>query len=109
MHIAHFKLIAMGVIFLTGLAGGLLAQRLQKSGRAQLFFSLGSALAGGIFLGAGLIHLLPDGVEGIKGLAPHWQYPWAFLLCAAAFALVVGLARGGLPASRVWGLLALWL
>jgi len=37
-----------------------------RSERREVLFSLGSALAAGIFLGAGLIHLLPDGIAALR-------------------------------------------
>ena len=60
MDLLALKVVAIVAIFLTGVAGGLLPHQIEKSRHGQLYLSLGSALAGGVFLGAGLIHMLPD-------------------------------------------------
>lgn len=93
MEMWQLKIIAAGVVFLTGLAGGLLSWRLQRSSRSELLFSLGSALAGGIFLGAGLIHMLPDAVDGFAQINPKLSYPLAFTLCAFGFVCVLFLEK----------------
>ena len=89
-----FRLIAMIAVFLTGIVGGLTAVRLGRSeGSARRLLSLGSAFSGGIFLGAGLLHMLPDSVDGFKSAFAHTDYPYAALLCAAGFAIVLMLER----------------
>ena len=59
-----------------------------------LFWGL-TALAAGIFLGAGLIHMLPDSAQG------YWtygaSYPWPFVICGAT---IMGLA---LLERLAWG------
>ncbi len=87
------KLIFAGVVFLTGLAGGLAALRLGRSSSGQRWFSLGSALAGGVFLGAGLLHLLPDAAQGLGGYIKGQNYPLAFALCAVGFLAVLLLEK----------------
>lgn len=89
MGVAGFKLIAVAAIFLTGLFGGMLALRLRHFERSEAFFSLGSALAAGIFIGAGLIHMLPDAVDDFSSIAPHLGYPLAPLLCAIGLVLIL--------------------
>jgi len=91
MNIVVFKIVAFVVIFLTGLAGGLLSLQLAASKRSERLFSLGNAFAGGIFLGAGLIHMLPDAQEGFGDLAG--DFPWVSLLCAVGFLLVLVLEK----------------
>ncbi len=49
--------------------------------------AIGDALAAGIFLGAGLIHMLPDAAHGY--LACGTSYPWPFVICGAT---ILGLA-----------------
>lgn len=88
MNILFFKTVSSIAILFTGLIGGLLSVKLAASARREEIFSLGSAFAGGIFLGAGLIHMLPDAREGFKSVIGD-QFPWAFLLCACGFLLVL--------------------
>lgn len=89
----QLKILAAGVVFLTGMAGGLFSLRIQNYQNSQRWFSLGSALAGGIFLGAGLIHLLPDAVAGFAQINPKLSYPLAFTLCAFGFVSVLFLEK----------------
>lgn len=93
MDIHLFKVISFVSIFLTGLLGGGLAVWLAASSRSERFFSLGSAFAGGIFLGAGLIHMLPDAREGFQAAVPGYAFPWVALICACGFLLVLFLER----------------
>jgi zinc transporter 1/2/3 len=93
MHFALFKVGALALILLTGLTGGLLSLWLASSKRSERIFSLGNALAGGIFLGAGLIHMLPDAQAGFSAYAPAASFPWVFLICALGFLLVLLLEK----------------
>jgi len=93
MDIVTFKVVAFIAIFLTGLGGGLLSRVLSGSARSELLFSLGNALAGGVFLGAGLIHMLPDAQEGFKALVGDSDYPWFALTCAAGFLVILFLEK----------------
>ena len=84
------KIIAALSILAVGVLGGiipLLAARLRAS---QRFFSLGNALAGGIFLGVGFTHLLPEAGEM---LAEFTDYPLAPLLAAAGIAILLWIDR----------------
>lgn len=87
------KLIFAGVVLLTGLAGGMAALRLGQSSSGQRWFSWGSALAGGVFLGAGLIHLLPDAAQGLGQYFHGLDYPLAFALCAVGFLSILLLEK----------------
>jgi predicted permease len=59
------KLIAIAAIVVTALLGGLAAARTRRAKAADRLFSLGSLFGAGVFLGAGLIHMLPDAVEAL--------------------------------------------
>ncbi|MCP4645559.1 MAG: ZIP family metal transporter [bacterium] len=93
MSIAVFKAIAVAAVLLTGLLGGMVAILLSGSKRSARFFSLGNAFSGGVFLGAGFIHMLPDAVDGFASSPGCSGYPWAFLLCACGFCAVLLLER----------------
>lgn len=82
------KLVALVLIFAVGFFGGLAAFGAQKSERREILFSLGSALAAGIFLGAGLIHLLPDGIEALASYFGSLDFPLGFLIATLGFLLV---------------------
>ena len=89
----EFKIAAALAVLLIGLLGGFVALRPFDERRRDILFSLGSAFAGGVFLGAGLIHLLGDSVEHFAAVAPDLEYPLAYLLAAAAFAAILFLER----------------
>ncbi len=90
MTVLEFKLIAVVVIFLVGISSGLFPLRFAVSKGDQLLFSIGNSLAGGIFLGAGLLHLLPDGIEFLSGVT---DYPLAMLLAAGSLGILLFLEK----------------
>jgi len=84
------KVLSAVAIFVVGIIGGavpIVAGRFQNSRR---FFSLGNAFAGGVFLGAGLIHLLPDGVDKLRAVS---AFPIGGLLAATGLALLLLIDR----------------
>lgn len=86
----HFKILtAVILLALTLMAGYLPFHQKFKSTQnplVQSHFSWTLAFTQGVFLGAGLIHLLPDAAQqfSIQGT----QYPFAFLLSGLAFLLL---------------------
>lgn len=94
MEIEGFRVLAFVLIFGSGLAGGLLPRRMEHMRLGERLFPLGSALAGGIFLGAGLMHMLPDAVEAFRATRPRVDFPLAYLLAAVGFALILLLEKG---------------
>lgn len=76
-----FKLCAAGLIFAAAFLGGLipLVFRNNKSPKYGLFYA--EFFARGIFLSAGLIHLLPDANTIFHHVRPEIQYPVIFALC----------------------------
>tara|TARA_A100001037_G_C14897717_1_gene521353 strand:+ start:539 stop:760 length:222 start_codon:yes stop_codon:yes gene_type:complete len=56
------KLIAVAAIFATAILGCLAAFGTSWSRHAERLFALGSLFGAGVFLGPGLIHVLPDSV-----------------------------------------------
>lgn len=92
MSVLTTKIIAFFVVFATGLLGGLLSKWLAGSKKSELIFSLSNAFAGGVFLGAGLIHMLPDAQEGFSNLTGS-AYPWFAVVCCGGFLLVFFLEK----------------
>lgn len=88
-----FKVIAFGVIFAVGLCGGLLALGVGRSRSSEVFLSLGSAFAAGIFLGAGLVHLMPDSISALNDTFTDLEFPIGFLLTAVGFVVILFLER----------------
>jgi zinc transporter 1/2/3 len=84
------KFLSAFAIIAVGLFGGaipIMARRFENSRR---FFSLGNAFAGGVFLGAGFIHLLPDGTEKLRAYS---SYPIAGVLATVGLALLLLIDR----------------
>ena len=73
MDIFLFKVAAILLIIMAGLSGGLVAVKIGVSDRGKRLLSLGNAFAGGIFLGAGLIHMLSDANEKFESFAGNIQ------------------------------------
>ena len=64
-----FLYIAMVSLFAMAMTGGLLPIKLGKVPGAKKFLSLGNMFSGGVFLGGGLLHLLPESNEVL-----FWQH-----------------------------------
>jgi len=93
MNIIWFKILTIILIIAAGIFGGLFPTRknLSKSGGEKLSF--GNAFAGGIFLGAGLLHMLPDSMENFGKLGLNIDYPFAALIAGAGFIFVLFLEK----------------
>lgn len=93
MNIIWFQILSIVLIILAGLAGGLfpLQKELTKKGYQRL--SLGNAFAGGIFLGAGLLHMLPDSIENFDKISFPFEYPLAALIAGLGFMFVLFLEK----------------
>jgi zinc transporter 1/2/3 len=91
LDLTTFRIVAIVVIFLTGLAGGLLPLWVGYTPRTQRFFSLGNAMSAGIFLSAGLIHMLPDAEESLRGVLG--EFPAASLIAVIGFFIVLLVER----------------
>ena len=49
MDVLYFKIIAIIIIVIVGLSGGLLPLRFELSEKNRIFFSIGNSFAGGVF------------------------------------------------------------
>ena len=90
MSLVTIKLISALAIIAVGLMGGMIPIVARRFEHSRRFFSLGNVFAGGVFLGAGFIHLLPDGAENLRGVS---DYPIAGLLATAGLALLLLIDR----------------
>ena len=87
MQAIELKLVSSLVNFATGLIGGLLPLRLDESDRSRRLLAIGNGFAGGIFLGAGLIHMLADAQEKLSSF--DVDYPLALLIAGGGFLAVL--------------------
>ncbi len=78
------KTIFILAILIIGVLGGLAPLRFKGGAGAALAIARANAFAGGIFLGAGLLHLLPDGLSHFAIWRPEVEFPIPMLLTAVA-------------------------
>lgn len=89
-----FTLISIGSIIAIALLAGLYPLRVAVGDDAERRLILGNALAGGIFLGAALLHMLPDSVEIFDTLdAGEPLIPWPFFLGGLGYLLILFLEK----------------
>ncbi|MDE2691578.1 MAG: ZIP family metal transporter [Acidobacteriota bacterium] len=84
------KIIAGLAIFGIAIVGGMIPILVAKQQASRRYLSLGNALAGGIFLGVGFVHLLPEADEALRNLV---DYPLAPLLAALGVGLLLLIDR----------------
>lgn len=97
MNLLAFKVLAVFLIFVAGWLGGSIPLWRRHPPGDSLWLSCGNALSAGVFLGIGLIHLLPDADAAWRQLG--YAYPVGFALAAAAFALILLFEHVLLPES----------
>lgn len=84
------KIIAGLAILAVAIIGGMIPILVAKQQASRRYLSLGNALAGGIFLGVGFVHLLPEADEALRGVV---DYPLAPLLAALGVGLLLLIDR----------------
>ncbi|OGT64982.1 MAG: hypothetical protein A3J38_03110 [Gammaproteobacteria bacterium RIFCSPHIGHO2_12_FULL_45_9] len=90
------KLIAALCIFVLTLVGGLIPLLTRTDSRKMMrFFYWGDCFAAGIFMGVGLIHLLPDAITQFQVAYPAVQFPVIPTVCAATLFFVHLLEQKG--------------
>lgn len=93
MDIVVFKSIAFVAVLLTGIFGGWISLVFAKGRDGGRLLGWGNAFSGGIFLGAGLIHLLPDALEDFASFAGGTDYPCMYVTAACGYLLVLLLGK----------------
>lgn len=76
-------LLMAAVIFFVTIASGTIPFVLKINKTKTYSFPIGESLANGVFLGAGLIHMLGDASGAFSKLG--FDYPWAFCICGITF------------------------
>lgn len=84
-----FKFLLAVAIAAVAVLGGLIPLLTGRRAGRDRFFSLGNAFAGGLFLGVGFMHLLPEGFEQLAA----FEYPLAALLAASGFGALLLIDR----------------
>ncbi len=101
MSLLSIKVIAALAILGIGILGGLIPLIASRRQAGRRFLSLGNALAGGIFLGAGFIHLLPEAAEALEEVV---EYPLAALLAALGVGILLLIDRVVFETTRAQGM-----
>ena len=100
MSLLAVKIIAALATLLVGILGGIIPRLAARRQKSRRFLSLGNALAGGIFLGAGFIHLLPEAAEALEEVV---DYPLAALLAALGVGMLLLIDRVVFESTRAGG------
>jgi zinc transporter ZupT len=93
-----FKLMSIASILILTVVCGLLPFGLNRSSERTREIILGhfSYLTGGIFLGAGMLHMLPDSVEAYNTVAgPGHHFPTVYLLACIGFLCIWLIDKAG--------------
>lgn len=89
----HFKLVIALVILLIAIIAGMVPFKKKHLDKQTFDFPIGEAIACGVFLGAGLIHMLGDSAQGF--IAAGYHYPLAFLIAGMSFLFLLLLEHVG--------------
>lgn len=95
MSLESFKLLAAVSIWIVALIGAGFSKRLIEQTTQGAFLSLANCFAGGVFLAAGLIHVLPDSQGQLAVAFPNVDYPLFGLIATAAVTVMVFIDRLG--------------
>ncbi|MEA3392919.1 MAG: ZIP family metal transporter [Candidatus Marinimicrobia bacterium] len=93
MDIFWLKLLSLLVIFTVGLFAGIAPTRKSLSQQGERKLIWGNAFAGGVFLGAGLLHMLPDAIENFKTFAGDIDFPFPALITGIGFLFILLLEK----------------
>jgi solute carrier family 39 (zinc transporter), member 1/2/3 len=80
-----FYIISIVLLAFAALGGIMLSQTQVIHKPKNNFIYYGEGFSAGIFLGASLLHMLPDAIHHLQMQISTWEYPVASLLCAAGF------------------------
>lgn len=83
MNLLNYKLLAALLILVITIIAGMIPFLKKHIAKMSTDFPIGEAFACGVFLGAGLLHMLGDAADDFIQLGYH--YPFAFLLAGAMF------------------------
>ncbi|MCH8202810.1 MAG: ZIP family metal transporter [Proteobacteria bacterium] len=92
------KLFAAVLVLMAGIGGGLLATRITKRKGQEKIAGLANTFAGGVFLGAAFLHMLPDAIENFNTFMADSDYPVFALVAALGFLIVMLLDKVLAPA-----------
>lgn len=92
MTLTPFKIVLAIIVLLVAVIGGFWpflrkARHLADNALSEFEFPVGESVASGIFLGAGLLHMLPDATRAFSKAG--YDYPFSFLIAGGSFLLLL--------------------
>lgn len=93
MNILIFKFLSIILIIIAAFIGGLIPLRSKNTDGKSKALLMGNSFAGGVFLGAGFLHMMPDAVDNFSQLNIKFDYPFALLIAALGFIFVLALEK----------------
>lgn len=100
MGILWFKTLSLVIIFATGLLAGIAPRRIDVSREGEQKLTLSNAFSAGIFLGAGLLHMLPDAQANFQTFAGEVDFPFPALIAGVGFLLILLLEKAALGGNE---------
>jgi zinc transporter 1/2/3 len=92
MDIVWFKLLSVVFIIIAGVTGGIIPIG-GSIGKNSTRLTFGNAFAGGVFLGAGFMHMLPDAQSNFSSLNLSFDFPYAPFIAGLGFIFILVLDR----------------
>lgn len=87
MTLFYTKLLSIILIFAVTISAGFYPFFKKITSEKKFDFPIGESLAAGVFLGAGLLHMLSESANGFT--ANGYSYPFPFLLAGSVFLLLL--------------------
>ena len=79
------KIVSIFVFLGMAMAFGLMPYYIKRFRTSTRFLSISNAFSGGLFLGIGLFHVLPEGAEMLE----EYSLPWAYFCAYLSYALIL--------------------
>ena len=78
------KIVSIFVFLGMAMAFGLMPYYITRCRESTKFLSISNSFAGGLFLGIGLLHVLPESAEKLE----KYDFPWAYVCSFCSYALI---------------------
>lgn len=79
------KIVSIFIFLGMAMGFGLMPYYIKKCRTSTKFLSISNAFAGGLFLGIGLFHVLPESAKKLE----QYDLPWAYILAYLSYALIL--------------------